>query len=371
MPEQLPPELVTLRDRIDELARTVLVPLRDDELLSSRERADRVRGASKAIGLYGLTQPGADGSRASALALVVARDTLGAHGVGHLSGLFGPGAGALAGVGEPLRTTHLEPMLAGDKRGGFAFTEPADATRPTWARREGDELVVNGRKSYVTGGADCDFVTAFVDVEGTGPAMVVIDLDAPGVTMTRRFGSLDGSHHAAFSFVDVRVPASHVAGRPGEGTSRAMAAISAVRLALAADSVGLMAYVLGLVEGVLTAPRRRGEPLAASERARLRYGELRIAAYAARSTVYRTARLVDSGENAVNECMAAKAFATETVGTIVDAAIQLAGGEAVVEGHPLEAAYRRVRVLRLAEGDTDTLRVNVARGRFDKGLGRI
>ncbi len=371
MPELLPPELVALRDRTDDLARTVLVPLRNDDALTARQRADRVRDASKAAGLYGLTQPAADGTRASTLSITVARDTLGQHGVGHLAGLFGPGAGALAGVGEPLRSEYLVPMLAGDKRGGFAFTEPADAARATWARRDGDELVINGRKSYVTGGADCDFVTALVDVEGTGPAMVVVDTDAPGVTLTRRFGSLDGSHHAAFAFDDVRVPAACIAGRPGEGMNRAMAAISAVRLAIAADCVGLMAYVLGLAEDALRAPRRSGTPLAASERARLRFGEARIAAYAARSTVYRTARLVDSGENAVNECIAAKAFATETVSAIVDSAIQLVGGEAVIEGHPLEAAYRRVRVLRLAEGETDTLRVNVARGRLDLGHGRI
>lgn len=371
MPEMLTPDLVALRDRAAELARTVLVSLRDDDTIDAKVRGERVRSASKAAGLYTLTQPAADGTRASALAVTVVRDTLGQHGVGHLPGLFGPGAGALAGVGEPLRSEYLLPMLAGDKRGGFAFTEPADAVRATWARRDGDDLVITGRKSYVTGGADCDFLTALVDVEGTGPAMVVIDTDAPGVALTRRFGSLDGSHHAAYAFDEVRVPATRLAGRPGEGMNRAMATISAVRLAIAADCVGLMAYVLDLVEGALRAPRRSGTPLAASERARLRFGEARIAAYAARSTLYRTARLVDSGENAVNECIAAKAFATETVSTIVDAAIQLVGGEAVIEGHPLEAAYRRVRVLRLAEGETDTLRVNVARGRLDLGHGRL
>lgn len=372
MPESLPPDLVELRDRVAALARDMLVPLRDDDRLDPAERLRRVREASKAAGVFPLTQPvELGGVGASALALVVARDTLGQHDVGHLPGLFGPGPGVLRGVGEPLRSTHLAPLLAGERRGGFAFTEPADAPRPTWARVEGEELVVTGQKSYVTGGADADFLTALVDVEGQGPAMVVIDTATPGVTLARRFGTLDGSHHAAFHFEEVRVPASHVVGRPGEGLGRALGQIGDVRLAIAAGCVGTAGWVVGYVEDRLRAPRRRGEPLAAHERARLRYGEMRITAYAARSAVYRTARLADLGENAVNESMAAKVIATEAVGELVDAAIQLVGGEALVEGHPLERAYRRVRSLRLAEGETDTLRVNVARGRLDLDKGRI
>lgn len=371
MPELLPPDLVELRDRVADLAASQLVALRDDESLTADERAAAVRRASKAAGLFTMTQPvELGGTAASALAMVVARDTLGRFGVGHVRGLFGPGPGLLASCGEPLRSRYLLPVLAGDRAGGFGFTEPQGAPRPTWAVIEGDELVVNGQKSYVTGGGEADFVTALVEVEGRGPSMVVIDTDAAGVTLTRRFGSLDGSHHAAFTFSDVRVPLANIVGRAGEGMGRAMAQISDVRMAIAGNCVGTIGWVLDLLAAHLQAPRRNGTPLAASERARLRYGDLRIRAFAARSVLYRTARLVDAGEQAFNEVMAAKVIATETVGELVDTAIQMVGGEALVEGHPLEAAYRRVRVFRLAEGESDLLRTNVARGQLDLALGR-
>jgi alkylation response protein AidB-like acyl-CoA dehydrogenase len=201
--------------------------------------------------------------------------------------------------------------------------------------------------------------------------MVIIDTDAPGVTMTRRFGTLDGTHHAAFAFDDVRLPASRVVGAPGEGLRRALDKISQVRLSIAAGCVGVAAWVIEYLTDHLLAPRRRGEPLGAHERVRLRYGELRVEAYAARSMLYRTARLADAGENVVNEAIACKVFATEAVGRIVDAAVQLVGGDALTDGHPLEGVLRRVRVLRLAEGETDTLLVNLARGRLELGLGRI
>jgi alkylation response protein AidB-like acyl-CoA dehydrogenase len=98
---------------------------------------------------------------------------------------------------------------------------------------------------------------------------------------------------------------------------------------------------------------------------------LRIQAFAARATVYRVARLADAGEDAVNESIAAKVFATEAAHQLVDSAVQLVGGEALVEDHPLCQTLKRVRALRLTEGETDTLRVNVARGHLDLGKGRL
>ena len=366
MPDCLSPALCALRERLADLARDALVALRDDDHLTPDARAARVRGVSKAAGLFGLSQA----ADTPELTLLVARETLAQHGVGHLPGLFGAEPGLLDGIAEPLRSSHLLPLLAGDKRSGFAFTEPAGAVRPTWGDVDGDQLVISGRKSYVTGGADADFLTVLVDIAGQGPAMVVVDTDLAGVTLERRFTSLDGSHHAAFSFDRVRLPRHHAIGAPGDGRSRALAKISAMRRAIAADAVGTAAWVIALVAADLQT-ERRGGARAASERIRLRYGDMRIQAYAARATVYRTARLADAGHDVVNESIAAKVFATEVANQLVDMAVQLVGGEALVVGHPLEHTLRRLRTLRLAEGETDTLRVNLARGHLDLGRGRL
>ncbi len=328
--------------------------------------------ASKAAGVFTMTQASPSGAAAaSTLALTVVRETLASHDVIHLPGLFGPSPGLLADVGEPLRTNYLLPLLAGTKQGAFGFTEPDGADRHTWARIDGDDLVVNGQKSYVTGGGDADFVNTLVEVEGLGPAMVLIDTATPGVRLTRRFESLDGSHHAAFELTDVRVPRDNVIGEAGKGLSRAVEQVGRVRMAIAATCVGLTAHVVEHVERYLKAPRRSGTVLGTSERHRLRFGQMRIEAYAARSVVYRTARLIDGGDNAVNETMMAKHIATETVGRVVDSAIQTVGGQALTGGHPLESIHRRVRSLRVAEGTSDVLALNVARGRLDLDLGRI
>jgi alkylation response protein AidB-like acyl-CoA dehydrogenase len=366
VPESLSPELNDLRVVAAKLATEHLIVLRDEAHLTAADRAARVCRASKAAGIYSLTQSNTN----SALTLLVARETLAAHGVGHMQGVFGASADLLEQVAEPLRSSHLLPLLAGDKRGGFAFTEPSNAPRPTWARVDGDELVINGQKSYVTGGADASFLTALVEIEGQGPSMVIIDTHHTGVTLSRQFTSLDGSHHAAFHFNEVRVPRHHAIGAPGDGRSRALDKISVLRRAVAADCVGSSAWILGIVADDLRQQRRSGTK-GDFERVRLRFGEMRIAAYAARSMVYRTARLADAGDNVVNETIAAKVFASETANQIADMAIQLLGGEALVAGHPLEAAYRRLRAMRLVEGESDTLRVNLSRGFLDLGKGRI
>lgn len=372
MPEQLSPELLDLRARATTLATTGLADVHAADSVD----AQAVTVASKAAGIFSLGQPAAVGGQAAgALALAVARETLAAHNVIHLPGLFGPSPGLLANVDEPLRSTYLTPMLAGEKRSAFAFTEPDSAPRHSHGRLDGDTLIINGQKSYVTGGGDADFMNALIEVEGSGPAMVIIDTDLDGVELTRRFGSIDGSHHAAFSFTDVRVPAHNVVGGPGDGMKRAMTQVTGVRMSIAAMCVGLCIHVVDELGAYLRAPHRSGTPLAAVERHRLRYGELRIATFAARSALYRAARIIDAGraegddKAGVNEAMAIKAFATETVGAVADTAIQVVGGQALADDHPFADIYRRVRALRLAEGTTDVLRLNVARGDLDLNAG--
>jgi len=119
----------------------------------------------------------------------------------------------------------------------------------------------------------------------------------------------------------------------------------------------------------LQAPHRSGKPLGDKEGVRLRYAELRIQVFAARSALYRAARWVDSGNNSVNETIAAKVFCTEVAGDVVDWAVQLVGGQALVVGHPLEKLYRSVRSMRLVEGANDLLRLNLAKGHLELNKG--
>jgi len=368
MPEQLSPELIKLRDDCEAFANDQMLPLAD---IAGDQAAIKIREASKKAGLFALTQPGSDISRNSRqLALCVARETLAAANPPALDAVFGPSPGVLGSVGEPLASTHLSPLLAGEKRGSFGFTEPDDA-EPTAAIIDGDQLVVNGQKSYVTGGADADFINTLVRIENHGPSMVVIDTRTDGVILDKRFNSLDGSHHAAFRFDKVRVPLGHVIGEPGQGLPKAMQQIGDVRLLFAAQASGYLIWVINLLQSHLLSSDKSGAARGDKDVVRWQYANLRIKAFAVRSMLYRTARLADTGENIVNEGMACKVFATESIGEAVDTAIQLVGGGALIDDHPLAILYKKVRAWRLAEGASDVLRLNIGRGILELGKGRV
>lgn len=182
---------------------------------------------------------------------------------------------------------------------------------------------------------------------------------------------MEGGGHVSMTFENVHVPAWHMIGRPGEGMPRALGNIGNVRLMVSAQATGMCLWVLDFVEDHLLAPHRSGIPLGEREGIRLRLADMRIETYMARSGLYRTARLADTDANIVNETAATKVFCSETAGKVVDTAVQLVGGEALVKGHPLERLYRQVRSLRLVEGANDLLRLNLVKGKLELGKGRV
>ncbi len=376
MPDQLSADLLKTRALAERFIEEVVRPL--EKVSDDQETVHRtIREASQKAGFFYKTQPEEFGGRpAGTLELTMLREIWAAANSGLTSSIFGPGPGILHAAEGELRRQYLEPVMRGDKRGAFGFTESDQAPRPTWGRMQGDDIIINGQKSYVTGGDTADFVSALVNIEDEsgakqGTAMVVIDRTAAGVEIDRQFASMEGGGHVAMAFHDVTVPAWHVIGKIGEGMPRALGNIGNVRLMVSAQATGMCLWALEFVENHLQAPHRSGTPLGAREGVRLRFADMRIETYVARSALYRTARLAETGDNIVNETIATKVFCTETAGRVIDGAVQLVGGQALIKGHPLEAMYRQVRSLRLVEGASDLLRINLVKGRLELGKGRV
>jgi acyl-CoA dehydrogenase len=380
MPENLPKNVAASKKEADSFVETVLRPL-EKELDTGKaipgELQDGVREAAKERGFFYKTQPAEyGGNPAGALELTMLRETWAASNSRLTPFIFGPGPGILHNATGDLKENYLDAVMRGEKRGAFGFTEPDTAKRPTWGRIDGESVIINGQKSYVTGGDTADFVSALVNVEHesgdkAGTAMIVIDRDASGVVIDRQFSSMEGGGHVSMVFKDVRVPISNVVGKLGEGMPRALGNIGNVRMMVSAQATGMCIWALNFVEQHLLAPHRSGSPLGEREGVRLRYADMRIETYVARSALYRTARLAETGENIVNETIATKVFCTETAGRVIDMAVQLVGGQALVVGHPLEKLYREVRSLRLVEGASDLLRINLVKGKLELEKGRV
>ncbi|HJM89722.1 MAG TPA: acyl-CoA dehydrogenase family protein [Dehalococcoidia bacterium] len=379
MPEQLTQELTELRDRIEIFVEADLRPLEEQLDAGTLDEAtvrQRVIERSRDLGFFGMTQPSeVGGTEAGPLALTVARETLAAGNLRITRSVFGPGPGILARSEGLLRERYMEPLIRGEVRNAFAFTESSDGSARTSARRDGDDFIVNGRKSFVSGGSAADFYSVLVNVEEGdgpgGPAMLIVDHDAPGLTREDDFVSLDGGTHCAMNFDEMRVPQTHVIGEVGQGMPRAMGNIGRERLQIAAQASGTAMWVVEHTREHISKPHRSGTSLGEREQVRAVFGQMMLETYAIRSTLYRTARLADDDVDIMNEGAIAKVFAAEAAGRVVDAAIQLGGGEALIEGHPLERLYRVSRSWRLAGGSSDVLRFNIARGKLEFEAGRV
>lgn len=372
MPEQLTPEQRALMTRVEAFVQDSLRPLEQRLGDDPTALSAAVVEASTAAGLHGLAQPAEYGGQAaSVVALTAVREALARSGLRGRHYVLGPGPGFLADAQGRLRSDYLDPMMAGHKRSAFAFTDGRDQP-PTRAREVSGGWQLDGFKSYVSHGAEADFFAVIARLENAeGSLFAIVDSDSPGLIRSEPFRSLDGSHHVTLTLQEVFVPADQVLGEPGQGMPRALQQIGDVRLAVAAEACGMMACALAHLEDHLQQPHRSGAPLGDREGVRLRLADCRIEAFAARSMLYRTARLADAGERVINEGIATKVFATEALGRIVDSALQLEGGQALVEGALLERLYREARALRLAEGASDLLRLNLARGRLELDSGRL
>jgi len=366
----LPPDLLHLRTRLERFLADEVLPLEDGHPSAEEPSEDlrrRVRRLSDERGFFRLGLPAEDrGGGLGPLGMTVVRETIAASGSRLGRSLLGSGGGMLRHGDEEQRRRYLESVLHGELTTAFAFTDAREGPRTT-ARREGDALVLNGVKSFVTGGPGADLLLVVANVvenDGgpTGTAVLIVRRQAEGVELRRRLHTLDGGEHGEFVFRDCRVPLADVLGRIGEGLPRAMATITATRLSLAATAVGTGRWLLDWLLEQLDRPHRTGVPLAEREQVQAMVADSATELYAARSALYAAASLAESGADAEVETAIAKTLATEGTGRAVDRAIQLTGGAAVVEGHPLERLYREVRGWRIAEGTTEILRLTITRG---------
>ncbi len=378
-PEAVPVELEGLRHRLRAFIEDELLPVERERRLADEHESPAelrrwVRQRSRELGLFALFQPRElGGGGLGPLGLAVLHETVGGSGSALARFALGDDGGLLTlGTGEQ-RERLLAPVLRGDLTAALAFTDAREGPRTTAVRR-GDAFLVTGVKAFVTDGpaADLLITVARVTENAGGPmgtALFVIPRVAPGVVLRRELRTLDGGVHGEYELRDVAVRASDVLGEIGQGIPRALLRIAAVRLRIAAEACGTGAWALDHALAQADRPHRSGVPLAEREQVQAMLADCAIDLFAARSALYAAARGAEAGADVEVELAMAKVLATEAVARIVDRAIQLTGGAAVVEGHPLERLYRRIRSWRIAEGTTEVLRLVIARGLLARGRG--
>jgi hypothetical protein len=272
----------------------------------------------------------------------------------------------------------LEPLLAGEIRSGFAMTEPAvassDATNmQATCEVVGNEIVINGQKWWTSGAGDPR--TAFLIFMGVADpnagrherhSMVIVPIDAPGVKILRMlpvFGHLDEPHgHAEILFEDVRVPVDQVIAGSGRGFEIAQGRLGPGRIHHCMRAVGAAERALQRLCERAVHRVAFGKPLVNLGANRDIIANSRMAIDQARLLTLKAAWALDTlgTFGALVDISAIKVIAPNVLQDVVDAAIQIHGGEGMADPE-LTRLAAMARALRLADGPDEVHRGMVAR----------
>ncbi|MGW4113558.1 acyl-CoA dehydrogenase family protein [Actinosynnema sp. NPDC004786] len=331
--------------------------------------------AAAGIGLLGLGFPEAVGGAGDLLDTVVATEELIQAGgsSGLVAGLLTHGIALphIVDAGDPhLIDRFVRPTLAGELVGALAITEPGGgsdvAALRTTARRDGDSYVVNGTKTFITSGARADFVTTAVRTGGPGHqgiSLLVVEKGTPGFAVDRRLEKMGWhcSDTAELSFVDARVPATHLVGPENGGFALVMRQFQVERVSLAAQAYATAQRCLDLTAAYVRQRETFGRPLIARQVVRHRLVEMAQRIDLARTYTREVAVRVAAGEEVVAQVCFAKNAAVEACSFVVDAAVQLHGGFGYLRDAEVERHYRDARILGIGGGATEVMTELAAR----------
>ncbi len=285
---------------------------------------------------------------------------------------------AIRKLGTPAqRERWLRPLATSDVIAGFALTEPdagsdAAALRAT-ARRTENGYVLNGRKQWCSTGSYAGVVMGMFRTGGTGARGVSAFLIEPGLVgvtverVTDKLG-IHTSNTCDLAFDDVAVGADALLGEEGAGFGNAMTALTAGRIGIASQAIGILAACLD--ESVKFAKERVafGKPIGAFEGVSFKIAQMAMDLDAARMLTYRAAALADDGEPFALAASKAKLFASTAARKHAAEAVQIHGGYGYTSEFPVERHYRDAKITEIYEGTSEIQQLIIARsllGRLD------
>jgi acyl-CoA dehydrogenase len=276
---------------------------------------------------------------------------------------------ALAGDDE-LQHRYLPRVCDGSAIAAFALSETdagSDvAALATTARREGDDYVLDGSKTWISNGGIADFYVVFARTGGIagsrGITAFVVDAGTPGLEIANRIDLIAPHPLATLRFTNCRVGAGRRLGAEGEGFKLAMRALDIFRASVAGAALGLARRAFD--EAVARAKGRAmfGATLADLQLTQAALAEMATGIDASALLTYRAAWVRDvAGRPTTREAAMAKLTATETAQRIIDRTVQLFGALGVMRGTIAERLYREIRALRIYEGASEVQQLIIAR----------
>ncbi|MEY3613436.1 MAG: hypothetical protein RJB14_3158 [Pseudomonadota bacterium] len=368
--------------RLGEFFETELRPLAqahsvDHDNAPSRELLQQVWQRSQALGFYGMTLPEAMGGagftvhdHALIKEFIYASGTpFAPHVLGELTGP--PRLGALVRQATPEQMQRfILPVARAEKAVCFAITEPeagSDAgALQTSAVQDGDHFVLNGTKKFISGSPFCDFAVIIAstsdDPKVRETTAFFVERDRPGFAIEGGYKTMAGqSHTANIVLKDCRIPLGNQIGERGKGLGLALGRITVNRLLHCPAMLGLAE--LALQDSLQYARQRKqfGQPIGAFQSVQHMLADMATELAAARALMLSVARQLDLGVDARAQASMAKLFCSETAFRVADRAVQIHGGEGIVQGRRVEFLFRMLRMYRVLTGTSEIQRNTIAK----------
>ncbi|MBT6430831.1 MAG: acyl-CoA dehydrogenase, partial [Rhodospirillaceae bacterium] len=266
---------------------------------------------------------------------------------------------------EEWKQKILPEVVSGRMGSSLAITEPSGgsdvANLKTNAKRDGNHFVLNGSKTFITGGMKSDYfvVGARTSDNGLkGISLFLVPADTPGFSRTaieRKMGWW-ASDTATLYFDDCRVPAENMLGEEGRGFMAIMNNFNMERLGMTAQVLGMSKHCLD--ESVAWAQERQtfGQPLIKHQVIRHKIADMSAKIDALEAYVNQICWQANEGEMPVAEIAKSKFLGTKTLEFCASEAMQILGGAGYLRGNSVERTYREVKVMAIGGGSEEIMR---------------
>ena len=265
----------------------------------------------------------------------------------------------------------LSGIVAGDLITAIAMTEPGIgsdlASMGTTARRDGDNYVVNGSKTFITNGINADLVITAVKTDPSqrhkGMSLVVLERGMAGFERGRNLDKvgLHSQDTAELFFTDVQVPVANLLGTEGQGFVHLVRNLPQERLSIAAAAVAAAEAALGWTLEYVKDRTAFGQPVGSFQNSRFKLAEMRTEIDIARVFVDRCVEALNVDELTAEEAAEAKWWTTELQKRVVDTCVQLHGGYGYMLEYPIARAYTDARITTIYGGTTEIMKEIVGR----------
>jgi acyl-CoA dehydrogenase len=275
--------------------------------------------------------------------------------------------------GNPEQKAKLLPgCVSGETITALAMTEPGTGSDlagiATTAKRDGDEYVINGAKTFISNGMSCDLAVVAARTENSDDphrslSLFVIEGDRPGFIRSRRLEKMgmESQDTAELAFDDCRVPAENLLGQEGGGFMMLMQKLQQERLCVAVMSQASAEKVLEDAIAYTQERKAFGRSISKFQNTQFTLAQCATEIEVGRAFLDNLIAQHVAGKYLVKECSMAKLWQTEMQGRVVDACLQLYGGYGYMLEYPISRAYMDARVQRIYAGTNEIMKVIIAK----------